>query len=233
MRRFRVVLLALLCATGFSPLRVAVAQRTQTAEEIERTTQRRRAILEQQREAEARKAKAVAEQKERLNRLVAAGDPLPGLPFVMPGTIVVTRSRVIFMYVEPEIAVSLAKEERTGYYVWRWNMTDGASPFSLVFAADTAMRTSNFGDIVKSARVRRCNSIFETSAANCVNPVEAFVTRQGAGFRIEVTDSIIMNAMKAAQPKTVSARVFSPLGRSVPVIYKVMYTEPMAKAERE
>lgn len=194
---------------------------------------RRRQLAEQKALEAERAAQAQAARTQFRARLDSASTPIPGLPFIRRNTIVVTRNRVVFMYLEPDVTASLTKGDRYGYYVWRWDVTEGVSPFSLVFAADTAMRTTNFGDIVKSSRVRRCSSIFQTAALTCTIPVEAFVTRQGQGFRIEVADSIIYNAMKTAQPRTAMGLTFTPLGRSVAATINVLYVDPNVKNNRE
>lgn len=156
-------------------------------------------------------------------RMKTAASNVVGVPALLPNTIFVTSTSVWFMYMEPGATVELPKSQRHGHYVWRWNMTEGTRPFSLVFAADTAMRTDKLGDIVKASRVRRCRNIFETVTAACDEPVQASVVRFSNGFRIEVTDSALVNAFKLGRPSSAKGVFLSPLGRANSTSVSVRY----------
>ena len=212
---------------------LAHAQSAVTVDEQRRTDERAKFRAEER----AREAKRLEQEKlnraELRARLDNFATTLPGLPFVKANTIVVTRNRVVFMFMQPDVTVALANRDRFGHYVWRWDVNEGVTAFSLVFAADTAMRTSDFGDIVRAGRVRRCRSVFETSALACTQPIDAFVARQGSGFRIEVSDTSVLNAVRIGQPHTATAITFAPLGRSVTTTSKFLYVNQNVKSDRE
>lgn len=211
---------------------VAGAQRVLTIDEQQRADARRRQQAEQQRDAAKKQAQIEEDKKARESRMAAAGAGTPGLAVIKADTIIVTRNRVVFMYKEPEVSAELANGERFGHYVWRWDVNEGATAFSLVFTSDSAMRTANLGDIVKAGRVRQCASIYETSARACTAPVEAVVTRLGAGFRIEVSDTALVNAVRVGTPRSATAIVFAPLGRAVSSTARFVYADPGIKSER-
>ena len=214
-----------------APMCAAKAQRTTAVDDQLRAAERARAAEQRSRDS-LRLVQAQAARVEMRTRLNVMSTPIPGMPFIKPNTIVVTRSRVVIMYMEPDVTVPLGKDDRYGYYVWRWNINEGGTAISLVLASDTAMRSANFGDIVKGSRVRRCRSIFETSALACAEPIDAFVSRQGQGFRIEVSDSAVVNAVHAAKPHTATGLTFVPTGRAVAATLTVLYVDENGKFGR-
>ncbi|MEP6835680.1 MAG: hypothetical protein ABJB74_19995 [Gemmatimonas sp.] len=205
---------------------IAHAQRVLTIDEQARADARRGQLEQTRRDAEKKAASISADAQSRQMRINSAVTPTAGLNNLKANAIAVTRFRVIMTYNEPAVLSELPKGARDGYYLWRWDVNDGATQFSVVLAPDGPMRTSDLGDLLKASRMRKCRSIFETSALSCTEPIEGFVMRLGTGFRMEIMDTSIVRMVQSGRPRAGKLVTFSPHGRSVSAGVQIVYVDP-------
>lgn len=132
------------------------------------------------------------------------------------GAAVVEKNRLVFTLAAPVVQIKTPESAKYGYYAWRLDMTarDGVSEgLSMVLVSDTAMRTNDIDDILKGSTLRLCSNPKGISVLSCKQPLESKVFAQGKHVHLEVRDSTIVSLIRSIRPRTVSSRVFEPMGK--------------------
>lgn len=136
---------------------------------------------------------------------------------------VVEKDRLLFTIPGAVVKVPLPESQRYGFYLWRLDTSDREG-LSMVLAADTAMRTANLVDIVRSSRLRLCPTAKEPSGLNCTRPLIGGASAHDTDVRMEIRDTGVVSMVRRRRPVAVWMTSYSPQGLfridSLKIVYR-------------
>ena len=137
---------------------------------------------------------------------------------------VVEKKRVVIAFPMPYYRIKAPDPAVIGHYVWRISVEEGKH-FSVVLAADTAMRTGSFKQIVRASTLRLCPEKWDGAALGCTQPLSGSADVVGDMIWVSVEDSTLVARLRTARPVMFWRYVMEPGGRYAVQRMKFFYDD--------
>jgi hypothetical protein len=124
----------------------------------------------------------------------------------------VFRDHMIVRLPKPYLDVKKPDPPIEGYFAWKLS-AEGTHSFAVVFRTDSAIRTTDVGEVLKHTRLYLCPTISST-VLECTTPITSTARSTTVNvIELDITEASVVERIRAGKPAILLRQTLEPAGR--------------------